>query len=138
NDWEGYVKLTKALGGKVQIMGDDFFVTNTKRLEKGIAMGACNSILIKLNQIGTVTETIEAINMAKKAGYTAIISHRSGETEDTFLADLSVALETGQIKTGSMSRTDRICKYNQLMRIEDAMEGIAEYPGMKTFYNLKR
>ena len=123
---------------KVQIMGDDFFVTNTKRLEKGIAMGACNSILIKLNQIGTVTETIEAINMAKKASYTAIISHRSGETEDTFLADLVVACETGQIKTGSMSRTDRICKYNQLMRIEDAMEGIAEYPGMKAFYNLKK
>ncbi len=138
NDWEGYVKLTKALGGKIQIMGDDFFVTNTKRLEKGIAMGACNSILIKLNQIGTVTETIEAINMAKKAGYTAVVSHRSGETEDTFLADLVVACETGQIKTGSMSRTDRIAKYNQLMRIEDAMEGIAEYPGMKAFYNIKK
>ncbi len=138
NDWEGYVKLTKALGGKIQIMGDDFFVTNTARLEKGIAMGACNSILIKLNQIGTVTETIEAINMAKRAGYTAVVSHRSGETEDTFLADLTVACETGQIKTGSMSRTDRIAKYNQLMRIEDAMEGIAEYPGMKAFYNIKR
>lgn len=137
NDWEGYVKMTGALGQKVQIVGDDFFVTNTKRLEKGIAMGACNSILIKLNQIGTVTETIEAINMAKRAGYTAVISHRSGETEDSFLADLSVALETGQIKTGSMSRTDRICKYNQLMRIEGAMEGIAEYLGKKVFYNLK-
>jgi len=118
-------------------MGDDFFVTNTKRLEKGIAMGACNSILIKLNQIGTVTETIEAINMAKRAGYTAVVSHRSGETEDTFLADLVVAMETGQIKTGSMSRTDRICKYNQLMRIEDEMEGIAEYWGKKVFYNVK-
>ena len=138
NDWEGYVKFTKALGGKIQIMGDDFFVTNTKRLEKGIAMGACNSILIKLNQIGTVTETIEAINMAKKAGYTAVVSHRSGETEDTYIADLTVAMETGQIKTGSMSRTDRIAKYNQLMRIEDAMEGIAEYPGMKAFYNIKK
>ncbi|GAB1431511.1 phosphopyruvate hydratase [Spirochaetota bacterium] len=137
NDWEGYVKMTKALGGKIQIVGDDFFVTNTKRLEKGIAMGACNSILIKLNQIGTVTETIEAINMAKRAGYTTVISHRSGETEDTFLADLSVALETGQIKTGSMSRTDRICKYNQLMRIEGSMEGIAEYIGKKVFYNIK-
>lgn len=137
NDWEGYVKMTKALGRKIQIVGDDFFVTNTKRLEKGIAMGACNSILIKLNQIGTVTETIEAINMAKRAGYTTVISHRSGETEDTFLADLSVALETGQIKTGSMSRTDRICKYNQLMRIEGSMEGIAEYIGKKVFYNIK-
>lgn len=135
NDWEGYVKLTKALGNKIQIMGDDFFVTNTKRLEKGIAMGACNSILIKLNQIGTVTETIEAITMAKRAGYTAVVSHRSGETEDAFIADLTVAMETGQIKTGSMSRTDRICKYNQLMRIEDEMEGIAEYWGKKVFYN---
>ena len=137
NDWEGYVKLTKALGGKVQIMGDDFFVTNTKRLEKGIKMGACNSILIKLNQIGTVTETLEAINMAKRAGYTAVVSHRSGETEDTFIADLTVACETGQIKTGSMSRTDRICKYNQLMRIEDEMEGFAEYAGQNAFYNVR-
>ncbi|MCE5256515.1 MAG: phosphopyruvate hydratase [Spirochaetaceae bacterium] len=137
NDWDGYVKLTKALGGKIQIMGDDFFVTNTKRLEKGIKMGACSSILIKLNQIGTVTETIEAIEMAKKAGYTAVVSHRSGETEDTFIADLVVGRETGQIKTGSMSRTDRICKYNQLMRIEDEMEGIAEYKGMGVFYNIK-
>ncbi len=138
NDWEGYVKLTKALGGKIQIMGDDFFVTNTQRLRKGIDMGACNSILIKLNQIGTVTETIECIEMAKRASYTAIVSHRSGETEDTFLADLVVACETGQIKTGSMSRTDRICKYNQLMRIEDAMEGIAEYAGRNAFYNIKK
>jgi len=138
NDWEGYVKLTKALGNRIQIMGDDFFVTNTKRLEKGISMGACNSILIKLNQIGTVTETIEAIDMAKKANYTAIVSHRSGETEDSFIADLVVARETGQIKTGSMSRTDRICKYNQLMRIEDEMEGIAEYAGRKAFYNIKK
>ena len=137
NDWEGYVRLTKTLGNKIQIMGDDFFVTNTKRLEKGIQMGACNSILIKLNQIGTVTETIEAIDMAKRAGYTAIVSHRSGETEDSFIADLVVAKETGQIKTGSMSRTDRICKYNQLMRIEDEMEGIAEYWGKKVFYNVK-
>lgn len=137
NDWDGYVKLTKALGGKIQVMGDDFFVTNTKRLEKGIKMGACNSILIKLNQIGTVTETIEAIEMAKKAGYTAVVSHRSGETEDTFIADLVVGRETGQIKTGSMSRTDRICKYNQLMRIEDEMEGIAEYKGRGVFYNIK-
>ncbi len=138
NDWEGYVKLTQALGKRIQIMGDDFFVTNTARLEKGIAMGACNSILIKLNQIGTVTETIEAIDMAKRAGYTAVVSHRSGETEDAFIADLVVGRETGQIKTGSMSRTDRICKYNQLMRIEDEMEGIAQYPGMKAFYNVRK
>jgi enolase len=131
NDWEGYVKFTKALGNKIQIVGDDFFVTNTKRLAKGIEMGACNSILIKLNQIGTVTETIETINMAKRAGYSAIVSHRSGETEDTFIADLVVGLETGQIKTGSMSRTDRVAKYNQLMRIEDEMEGIAAYWGHK-------
>jgi len=138
DDWDGYVKLTRALGDKVQIVGDDFFVTNTKRLEKGIAMGACNSILIKVNQIGTLTETYEAVEMAKRAGYTAIVSHRSGETEDPFIADLVVALETGQIKTGSMSRTDRICKYNQLMRIEDELEGVAEYAGRKAFYSLKK
>jgi len=138
DDWDGYVKLTKSLGGKIQIVGDDFFVTNTKRLEKGIGMGACNSILIKVNQIGTVTETYEAVEMAKRAGYTAIVSHRSGETEDTFIADLVVALETGQIKTGSMSRTDRICKYNQLMRIEDELEDAAEYAGKKAFYNIKK
>jgi len=138
DDWDGYVKMTKALGSKVQIVGDDFFVTNTKRLEKGIAMGACNSILIKVNQIGTVSETYEAVEMAKKAGYTAIVSHRSGETEDTFIADLVVALETGQIKTGSMSRTDRIAKYNQLLRIEDQLEGVAEYAGRKAFYSIKK
>ena len=132
NDWEGYVKLTKALGNRIQIMGDDFFVTNTARLEKGIAMGACNSILIKLNQIGTVTETIEAIDMAKRAGYTAVVSHRSGETEDAFIADLVVARETGQIKTGSMSRTDRICKYNQLLRIESELGARAHYAGATT------
>lgn len=138
NDWEGYVAMTKALGNKIQIVGDDFFVTNTKRLSKGIEMGACNSILIKVNQIGTVTETYEAVEMAKRAGYTAIISHRSGETEDSFIADLVVALETGQIKTGSMSRTDRICKYNQLMRIEDMLEGVSEYAGRNAFYNLRK
>ncbi|GHT97859.1 enolase [Spirochaetia bacterium] len=137
DDWDGYVKLTKSLGSKIQIVGDDFFVTNTKRLEKGIGLGACNSILIKVNQIGTVTETYEAVEMAKRAGYTAIVSHRSGETEDSFIADLVVALETGQIKTGSMSRTDRVCKYNQLMRIEDQLEGVSEYAGKKAFYNLK-
>jgi enolase len=138
NDWEGYVKMTRALGSKIQIVGDDFFVTNTKRLERGIKEGSCNSILIKVNQIGTVTETYEAVEMAKRAGYTAIISHRSGETEDSFIADLVVALETGQIKTGSMSRTDRICKYNQLMRIEDELEGVCEYAGKNAFYNLKK
>jgi enolase len=138
DDWDGYVKMTKALGSKVQIVGDDFFVTNTKRLEKGIGMGACNAILIKVNQIGSLTETYEAVEMAKKANYTAIISHRSGETEDSFIADLVVGLETGQIKTGSMSRTDRICKYNQLLRIEDELEGIAEYAGKKAFYSIKR
>jgi enolase len=138
DDWDGYVKLTKALGGRIQVVGDDFFVTNTKRLEKGIGLGACNSILIKVNQIGTLTETYEAVEMAKRAGYTAVVSHRSGETEDSFIADLVVALETGQIKTGSMSRTDRICKYNQLMRIEDELEGVAEYAGKKAFYNIKK
>lgn len=138
NDWEGYVAMTKSLGNKIQIVGDDFFVTNTKRLSKGIEMGACNSILIKVNQIGTVTETYEAVEMAKRAGYTAVISHRSGETEDSFIADLVVALETGQIKTGSMSRTDRICKYNQLMRIEDMLEGVSEYAGRNAFYNIRK
>jgi enolase len=138
DDWDGYVKMTKALGSKIQIVGDDFFVTNTKRLARGIKEGSCNSILIKVNQIGTVTETIEAVEMAKRAGYTAVVSHRSGETEDSFIADLVVALETGQIKTGSMSRTDRICKYNQLMRIEDQLEGVSEYAGLKAFYNLKK
>ena len=133
NDWEGYARLTEELGGKVQIVGDDFFVTNTERLARGIAEGACNSILIKLNQIGTVTETIDAVRMAQKAGYTAIISHRSGETEDTFIADLSVALETGQIKTGSMSRSDRVAKYNQLMRIEDELGVTARFGGRTTF-----
>jgi len=136
DDWDGYVKMTKSLGSKIQIVGDDFFVTNTKRLEKGIKMGACNSILIKVNQIGTLTETYEAVEMAKKAGYTAIVSHRSGETEDSFIADLVVALETGQIKTGSMSRTDRICKYNQLLRIEEQLQGVAEYAGRKAFYSI--
>jgi len=138
NDWEGYAKITKELGHKVQIIGDDIFVTNPKLLSEGIKKGCANSILIKLNQIGTVTETIETINMAKKAGYTAVISHRSGETEDDFIADLSVAMETGQIKTGSLSRTDRVCKYNQLMRIEDQLEGTAEYPGMSAFYSIRR
>lgn len=138
DDWEGWKIHTEKSGKKVQIVGDDLFVTNTTRLEKGIAMGIANSILIKVNQIGTLTETFEAVEMAKRAGYTAIVSHRSGETEDNFIADLVVALETGQIKTGSMSRSDRIAKYNQLMRIEDYLEGTATYPGMKAFYNIKK
>ena len=131
SDWEGYVKLTKVLGKKVQIVGDDFFVTNPTRLKKGIDMGACNSILIKVNQIGTVTETLDAIKMAQQAGYSAVCSHRSGETEDTFIADLAVGTGAGQIKTGSLSRTDRICKYNQLIRIEEQLGAKAVYKGLK-------
>ena len=138
DDWEGWKIHTELSGKKVQIVGDDLFVTNTKRLEKGIEMGVANSILIKVNQIGTLTETFEAVEMAKRAGYTAVVSHRSGETEDNFIADLVVALGTGQIKTGSMSRSDRVAKYNQLMRIEDFLEGTAAYPGIKAFYNLKK
>ena len=133
NDWTGYVKMTKELGNKIQIVRDDFSLTNTKLLHRGIKEGACNSILIKLNQIGTVTETIDAVRMAQKAGYTAVISHRSGETEDAFIADLSVALETGQIKTGSMSRSDRMAKYNQLLRIEDEIGSISRYLGGDVF-----
>ncbi len=136
-DWEGWSLLTKELGGKVQIVGDDLFVTNTKRLARGIELGVANSILIKLNQIGTLTETLDAIQMAKQAGYTCVISHRSGETEDTTLADLSVATNAGQIKTGSASRTDRICKYNQLMRIEEDLADTAQFLGRKAFYNLR-
>lgn len=133
NDWEGYARLTKELGNKIQIVGDDFFVTNTERLARGIKEKSCNSILIKLNQIGTVTETIDAVRMAQYAGYTAVISHRSGETEDAFIADLAVALEAGQIKTGSMSRSDRIAKYNQLIRIEEELGCQARYAGSATF-----
>lgn len=133
NDWKGYARLTEELGNRVQIVGDDLFVTNTAILKRGIDEGACNSILIKLNQIGTVTETIDAVRIAQKAGYTAVISHRSGETEDTFIADLAVALETGQIKTGSMSRSDRVAKYNQLMRIEDELGVTARFAGRETF-----
>ena len=138
DDWDGWKVLTEKLGKKVQLVGDDLFVTNTKRLEKGIEMGVANSILIKVNQIGTLTETFEAVEMAKRAGYTAVVSHRSGETEDNFIADLVVALETGQIKTGSLSRSDRLAKYNQLLRIEDALSTTAEYPGKKAFYSIKR
>ena len=137
NDWDGWKKLTKKLGKKVQLVGDDLFVTNTKRLAKGIKEGVANAILIKVNQIGTLTETLDAVEMAKKAGYAAIISHRSGESEDTTIADLAVALNAGQIKTGSLSRTDRIAKYNQLLRIEDELGSDAKYLGMNSFYNLK-
>ncbi|EXI86829.1 MAG: Enolase [Candidatus Accumulibacter regalis] len=132
SDWEGYVKLTKALGAKVQIVGDDFFVTNPVRLKQGIDMKAANAILIKVNQIGTVTETLDAIKMAQKAGYGVISSHRSGETEDAFIADLAVGTGAGQIKTGSLSRTDRICKYNQLLRIEEQLGSKAVYKGLKS------
>ena len=136
-DWEGWQKLTRELGGRVQLVGDDLFVTNTERLAKGIELGCGNAILIKLNQIGSVSETLEAIKMAHKAGYTAISSHRSGETEDTTIADLAVALNTCQIKTGAPSRTERVAKYNQLLRIEEELGASAVYPGMKAF-NVKR
>ncbi len=132
-DWEGWKMLTERIGGCCQLVGDDLFVTNTKRLAKGIETGTANSILIKVNQIGSLTETLNAMNMAFKAGYTAISSHRSGETEDTFIADLAVATNCGQIKTGSASRTDRICKYNQLIRIEEELGSAAKYPGLKAF-----
>ena len=136
-DWEGWKKMTAKIGHKVQLVGDDLFVTNTERLSKGIAMGAANSILIKLNQIGSVSETLEAIKMAHKAGYTAISSHRSGETADTTIADLAVALNTCQIKTGAPSRSERVAKYNQLLRIEEELGAAASYPGMKAF-NVKK
>lgn len=137
NDWDGHKLLTERIGGKVQLVGDDLFVTNTKKLSQGIEQGVGNSILIKVNQIGTLTETFEAIEMAKRAGYTAVVSHRSGETEDATIADIAVATNAGQIKTGSMSRTDRIAKYNQLLRIEDELGVLAVYDGAKSFYNLK-
>jgi len=133
NDWEGWKYLTDKIGKKVQLVGDDLFVTNVERLSRGIKEGIANSILIKLNQIGTLTETISAVNMAKNAGYTSVISHRSGETEDTTIADLAVALNTGQIKTGSASRSDRMAKYNQLLRIEEELEGVAYYPQENAF-----
>lgn len=136
NDWDGFKLMTERLGKKVQIVGDDLFVTNTQKLKTGIEKGIANSILIKVNQIGTLTETLEAIEMAKKAGYTAIVSHRSGETEDTTIADIAVATNAGQIKTGSASRTDRIAKYNQLLRIEEELGDDAQYLGKEVFYNL--
>jgi enolase len=138
NDWEGFKLLTERIGSKVQLVGDDLFVTNTKKLAEGIERKIGNSILIKVNQIGTLTETFEAIEMAKRAGYTAVISHRSGETEDSTIADIAVATNSGQIKTGAPSRTDRVAKYNQLLRIEDQLGDTARYDGLKSFYNLKK
>ncbi|WP_064093004.1 phosphopyruvate hydratase [Rossellomorea aquimaris] len=138
NDWDGFKLLTERIGNKVQLVGDDLFVTNTNKLSQGIEQGIGNSILIKVNQIGTLTETFDAIEMAKRAGYTAVISHRSGETEDSTIADIAVATNAGQIKTGAPSRTDRVAKYNQLLRIEDQLAHTAQYLGVKTFYNVKR
>ncbi|HBT64707.1 MAG TPA: phosphopyruvate hydratase, partial [Ruminococcaceae bacterium] len=136
-DWEGWKLLTEKLGGRVQLVGDDLFVTNTQRLEKGINLGVANSILIKVNQIGTLTETLDAIQMANRAGFTAVTSHRSGETEDVTIADIAVATNSGQIKTGAPSRTDRVAKYNQLLRIEEELGDIAIYPGINAWFNLK-
>ena len=138
NDWDGWKLMTERLGKRIQIVGDDLFVTNPKILKEGIQKGIANSILIKLNQIGTLTETLEAIEMAKRAGYTTVISHRSGETEDTTLADLAVAVNAGQIKTGSLCRTDRVAKYNQLLRIEDELDSTAVFKGHDVFYNVKK
>jgi enolase len=137
DDWDAWKLLTEKLGDKVQLVGDDLFVTNTERLKKGIEMGVANSILIKVNQIGTLTETLEAIEMANRAGYTAVTSHRSGETEDATIADIAVATNSGQIKTGAPSRTDRVAKYNQLLRIEEELGEVAEYPGLSAWFNLK-
>jgi len=138
NDWDGWKKLTDRLGGRIQLVGDDLFVTNAKTLQQGIDKGVANSILVKLNQIGTLTETLDAIETAKRAGYTAVVSHRSGETEDTTLADLAVAVNAGQIKTGSLCRTDRVCKYNQLLRIEDELGATSRFKGKDVFYNLRK
>ncbi len=137
DDWDNWLKLTQRLGKKVQLVGDDLFVTNTTRLKRGIEMGVANSILVKVNQIGTLTETFDAIEMAKRAGYTAIVSHRSGESEDSTIADIAVAVNAGQIKTGAPSRTDRVAKYNQLMRIEEALGKTARFGGLGSFYNLR-
>jgi len=136
-DWEGWKMMTDALGHRIQIVGDDLFVTNSERLKKGVDMGVANAILIKLNQIGTLTETLDTIQMAQRAGYTTIVSHRSGETEDTTIADVSVAVNAGQIKTGAPSRVDRVAKYNQLLRIEDELFDVAKYPGNDAFYSIK-
>jgi enolase len=133
DDWDGWKLLTERLGGKIQIVGDDIFVTNTERLARGIAAGVANSILVKLNQIGTLTETLDAIEMAKRAGYTSVVSHRSGESEDVTIAHVAVAVNAGQIKTGSASRTDRVAKYNELIRIEEELGEVAMYPGADAF-----
>ena len=138
DDWEGWKMLTDALGDRVQLVGDDLFVTNVKRIRQGIELGVCNSVLIKLNQIGTLSETLDAIQLAHRAGYTAVVSHRSGETEDTTIADLVVALNAGQIKTGAPSRTDRVAKYNQLLRIEEELFDAARYAGKEAFFSLKK
>mgnify|MGYP001247231587 FL=1 len=138
NDWEGHKRLTDRIGNRVQLVGDDLFVTNTEKLSRGIEQGVGNSILVKVNQIGTLTETFEAIEMAKRAGYTAVISHRSGETEDATIADIAVATNAGQIKTGAPSRTDRVAKYNQLLRIEDELSGMGEFAGLSAFYNFDK
>jgi len=137
DDWDGWKLITEELGGKIQLVGDDLFVTNTQRIKTGIELGVANSVLIKLNQIGSLTETLDAIQMANRAGYTTVVSHRSGETEDTTIADLSVALNAGQIKTGAPSRTDRVAKYNQLLRIEEELGVSAQYLGIDSFFNLK-
>ena len=138
SDWDGWKNLTKRVGDKVQLVGDDLFVTNVKFLQKGIELKAANSILIKVNQIGTLTETLDAIELARTNNMTCVISHRSGETEDSFIADLAVATNAGQIKTGSLSRSDRIAKYNQLLRIEEDLGDSAKYPGRKAFYQINR
>ena len=137
NDWEGWRKLTDRLGSRLQLVGDDLFVTNSERIRKGIIQNAANAVLIKLNQIGTLTETLDAISTAHRAGWTAIVSHRSGETEDTSIADISVAVNAGQIKTGAPSRTDRVAKYNQLLRIEDELFDVPVYPGMDAFRSIR-
>ena len=137
-DWDGWKVLTERLGKRVQLVGDDLFVTNTKRLEKGIDLGVVNSILVKVNQIGTLTEAFDAMETAKRAGYTCVVSHRSGETEDTFIADIAVAVNAGQIKTGAPARSERVAKYNQLLRIEEMLYETAQYKGDAVFYNLKK
>ena len=137
-DWEGWAMLTRAIGDKVQLVGDDLFVTNVERVKKGIELGVCNSVLIKVNQIGTLTETLDTIELANRAGYTTVVSHRSGESEDTTIADLVVAVNAGQIKTGAPSRTDRVAKYNQLLRIEEELEDSAQYLGKDAFFNLSK
>ena len=138
DDWEGWAMLTKAIGDRVQLVGDDLFVTNVERVQKGLDLHVANAVLIKVNQIGTLTETLDTIQKANRAGYTTIVSHRSGETEDVTIADIVVAVNAAQIKTGAPSRTDRVAKYNQLLRIEEELDDVAEYWGMDAFFNLKK